>query len=98
MKIESVEIKNFKAISSEKINIKGSNVYVLGKNGVGKSSFLDATVESRTMVDAQINYSVPSIKSVFKLGGSNLTGKEYFSAPGVGAVGSQYYLSWTINN
>ena len=63
-----------------------------------QSSFLDATVESRTMVDAQINYSVPSIKSVFKLGGSNLTGKEYFSAPGVGAVGSQYYLSWTINN
>jgi predicted ATP-dependent endonuclease of OLD family len=42
MKIESVEIKNFKAISSEKIDIKGSNVYVLGKNGVGKSSFLDA--------------------------------------------------------
>lgn len=42
MKIESVEIKNFKAISHEKIDIKGSNVYVLGKNGVGKSSFLDA--------------------------------------------------------
>ena len=63
-----------------------------------ESSFLDATIESRTMLDAQINYSVPSWKSVFKLGGANLTGKEYFSAPGVGAVGSQYYLSWSINN
>jgi len=42
MKIESIEIKNFKSIAHERIDIKGSNVYVLGKNGVGKSSFLDA--------------------------------------------------------
>ncbi|QTE21288.1 TonB-dependent receptor [Polaribacter cellanae] len=63
-----------------------------------ESTFLDATIESRTILDAQINYTVPSIKSVFKLGGANLTGKQYFSAPGVGAIGSQYYLSWTINN
>jgi len=63
-----------------------------------ESTFVDATIESRTILDAQINYSVPSIKSVFKLGGANLTGQEYLSAPGVGAIGSQYYLSWTINN
>ncbi|MFY9242288.1 MAG: TonB-dependent receptor [Polaribacter sp.] len=63
-----------------------------------ESTFLDATVDARTVIDAQVNYTVPSIKSVFKLGGANLTGQEYFSAPGVGAVGSQYYLSWTINN
>ena len=63
-----------------------------------ESTFLDATVEARTVLDAQINYTVPSIKSVFKIGGANLGGKEYFSAPGVGAVGSQYYVSWSINN
>ena len=63
-----------------------------------ESTFVDATIESRTVIDAQINYSVPSIKSIFKLGGANLTGQEYLSAPGVGAIGSQYYLSWTINN
>ena len=63
-----------------------------------ESTFLDATIASRTVLDAQINYRAPKIKSVFKLGGSNLTGKEYLSAPGVGAIGSQYYLSWTINN
>lgn len=63
-----------------------------------ESTFMDATIEGRTVLDAQINYSVPSIKSVFKLGGANLTGQEYLSAPGVGAIGSQYYLSWTINN
>ena len=63
-----------------------------------ESTFVDGTIKSRTVLDAQINYSVPSIKSVFKLGGANLTGQEYLSAPGIGAIGSQYYLSWTINN
>lgn len=63
-----------------------------------QSTFLEGMVDERTVIDAQINYAVPSIKSVFKVGGSNLTGQEYLSAPGVGAVGSQYYISWTINN
>ncbi|MEE9408846.1 MAG: TonB-dependent receptor [Polaribacter sp.] len=63
-----------------------------------ESTFLDATIEARTMLDAQINYRIPNWKSTIKLGGANLTGNEYVSAPGVGAVGSQYYLSWTINN
>jgi outer membrane receptor for ferrienterochelin and colicin len=63
-----------------------------------ESTFLDATIGARTVLDAQVNYSVPSWKSVFKLGGANLTGKEYLSAPGVGAIGSQYYVSWTVNN
>ena len=63
-----------------------------------ESSFLEGTIEDRTVLDAQVNYSIPSIKSIFKVGGSNLTGQEYLSAPGVGAVGSQYYISWTINN
>ncbi len=63
-----------------------------------ESSFFDGMVDARTVVDAQINYSVPSWKSTFKLGGANLGGKEYFSAPGVGATGSQYFVSWTINN
>ncbi len=63
-----------------------------------ESTFLDADIAARTVIDAQINYRIPSFKSTIKLGGANLTGKEYLSAPGVGAIGSQYYLSWTINN
>ncbi len=62
-----------------------------------QSSSANAIVESRTVVDAQLNYSVPKIKSTFKIGGSNIGGQEYFSAPGTGAVGAQYYVSWTIN-
>jgi len=61
-------------------------------------TFVDATIKARTVLDAQVNLTVPSMKSIFKIGGANLMGQEYLSAPGIGAIGSQYYLSWTINN
>ncbi|WP_127140152.1 TonB-dependent receptor [Flagellimonas marinaquae] len=62
-----------------------------------EASFADGTVPAFTVLDAQINYAVPSIKSIFKLGGSNILGDEYFTAVGTGFIGSIYYLSWTIN-
>ncbi|MDP2088519.1 MAG: TonB-dependent receptor [Flavobacteriaceae bacterium] len=62
-----------------------------------ESSFADAMVEANSVVDAQINYSVPKWKSMFKIGGSNIGGNEYVSAPGVGSIGSIYYFSLTIN-
>lgn len=61
-----------------------------------ESTFHNGNITERTVIDAQINYTMP--KHAFKLGGANLTGQEYLSAPGVGAIGSQYYLSWTYNN
>jgi len=45
-----------------------------------------------------LNYNVPKWRSVFKIGGANLGGKEYISSLGGGSVGSQYFVSWTINN
>ena len=62
-----------------------------------ESTFADAIIESRTVVDAQVNYRVPKIKSIFKVGGTNLGGEEYMSAPGVGSIGSMYYVSWIVN-
>ncbi|WP_456421359.1 TonB-dependent receptor [Lutibacter sp.] len=73
------------------VNVRWSDVYLW------QSSFVDTMVDARTVVDAQVSYSVPSFKSTFKIGGANLGGKEYISAPGVGSIGSQYYISWTIN-
>ena len=63
-----------------------------------ESSFHDTMIDARTVIDAQVNYRIPHLKSVIKLGGANLGGQEYFSAPGVGAIGSQFFMSWTINN
>ncbi|MBU2948551.1 TonB-dependent receptor [Zobellia uliginosa] len=63
-----------------------------------EATFGNGVIPEFHVVDAQINYNVPSIKSSFKLGGTNLTGKEYYTAFGTGNIGSMYYLSWTINN
>jgi len=62
-----------------------------------QSTFQDGPIPSFSVLDAQINFSAPSIDSVFKVGGSNLLGEEYFTAVGTGLVGSIYYVSWTIN-
>lgn len=62
-----------------------------------QSTFADAIVPARNIIDAQINYTVPKIKSTFKVGGSNILGHEYVSAPGAGTIGAQYFISWTIN-
>ncbi len=62
-----------------------------------QQTFADAMIPANSVVDAQISYKVPQFKSLFKVGGSNIGGNEYRSAPGVGNIGSQYFVSWTIN-
>lgn len=42
MKIESINIKNFKGLEDVQKEINGQNVYLIGKNGSGKTSFIDA--------------------------------------------------------
>ena len=63
-----------------------------------ESSFGDGDVPAFNVLDAQINFKVPSLKSTFKAGATNLLQDEYFTAFGTGFIGSQYYVSWTINN
>ncbi len=73
------------------INLRWNDEYMW------ESTFADAIIDAKTVVDAQINYTVPKWKSTFKIGGANLGGQEYMSAPGNGSIGSQFYASWTIN-
>ncbi len=73
------------------INVRWNDEYMW------ESSFADAIIDAKTVVDAQINYTVSKWKSTFKIGAANLGGKEYLSAPGNGKIGSQYFASWTIN-
>ena len=63
-----------------------------------EATFGNGVIPEFHVVDAQINLIVPSLKSTFKAGGTNLTGKEYYTAFGTGYIGSMYYISWTINN
>jgi iron complex outermembrane recepter protein len=72
-------------------NVRWNNAYLW------QSSFGDGIVPENVVFDAQINYAIPSFKSVFKVGGANLFGKDYIQVIGAGAIGQQWYASWTIN-
>lgn len=63
-----------------------------------EASFGDGVVPAFNVLDAQINLRVPSMKSTFKAGATNILGDDYFTAFGTGLIGSQYYVSWVINN
>jgi len=63
-----------------------------------QATFGDGEIPSYHTLDAQINLRVPSFKSTFKAGATNILGDEYFTAIGTGNIGSMYYVSWTINN
>ena len=73
------------------VNVRYSDEYLW------QSSIANAVIPERTVVDAQVNFSVPEIKSLFKFGASNLGGTEYQSAVGAPFIGSQYFVSWVIN-
>jgi hypothetical protein len=36
------------------------------------------------------------MKSIFKIGATNIGGKEYGQVLGAGLIGQQYFVSWTI--
>lgn len=63
-----------------------------------EATFGDGEIPAFHTLDAQINFKVPKWKSTFKVGGANILGDEYFTAFGTGFIGSQYYVSLTINN
>ncbi|MES2730466.1 MAG: TonB-dependent receptor [Bacteroidota bacterium] len=47
--------------------------------------------------DAQVSYKIPKIKSIFKIGGSNIFNKYYRQAFGNPSVGGLYYVSITFD-
>lgn len=62
-----------------------------------QSDFGSWVVPEFGVLDAQISYKVPSIKTIFKLGGTNLAGNDYRTNLGGPFVGQQYYLSLTFD-
>lgn len=62
-----------------------------------ESSFANGTVPSYNTLDAQVSYRVPSMKSIIKLGGSNLINNYYIMSYGSPAVGGIYYISVTFD-
>jgi outer membrane cobalamin receptor len=62
-----------------------------------QSTMADGVIKSATVIDAQVNYVFPKLKSTLKIGAANIGGQEYIQVLGAGAIGQQYFASWTIN-
>ncbi len=91
-----------------KVNLSFSNRKLTDKLGfkltwrwqeafLWESSFAQGDVPSYNTFDAQVSYRVPDIKSVVKLGGSNILGDKYIQSLGGPNIGSLYYLSVTFD-
>ncbi len=59
--------------------------------------FTNTTVKAINNLDAQVSLKIPGIKSIVKVGGTNLFGKPYVQAYGSASVGSMYYVSLTFD-
>ncbi len=62
-----------------------------------ESTFADGTIPSTFVLDAQIQYAIPSLKSVIKLTGSNIGSNDYLQVIGAGRIGQIYTLGISIN-
>lgn len=62
-----------------------------------QSSYGNWNVPAFGVLDAQVSYKVLPIKSVIKLGGTNLGGTDYRTNFGAPFVGQQYYISITFD-
>ena len=91
-------------------NIRGTGfgfnvVYRAQDSFLWEGSFAntEATARKQTIIpaystlDAQVSKKLSGIKSILKIGGTNLTGKLYTQAWGNPSVGSMYYVSLTFD-
>ena len=62
-----------------------------------QSDFGDWIVPEFGVFDAMISYKIPSLKTIAKIGGSNLGGTDYRTNLGGPFVGQQYYISLTFD-
>lgn len=63
----------------------------------GVPLYSNTGVPAITNFDAQVSYKMASLKSILKVGGTNIGGKPYFQAYGSPSIGSMYYVSLTFD-
>lgn len=78
-------------------NIGFSAIYRWQQKVNWEGTFGTGEIPSYGTLDAQISYRLPEIKSLIKLGATNITNKYYQSAFGNPQVGGLYYISFGYN-
>jgi len=61
------------------------------------SSFATGDVSAFGTVDAQVSYKIPSVKTILKIGGSNILNHYYQTSFGNPKIGAVYYLCMTFD-
>jgi len=64
---------------------------------VWQSPFGASELEGSDIIDLAFTYKLTKLKSMLKLGASNLTGQEYRTVYGGPNVGSIFYVGWTFD-
>jgi outer membrane receptor protein involved in Fe transport len=62
-----------------------------------EADFKQGDVNAFSTVDAQISYKLPDVRSIIKLGGTNILNKYYRTAFGNPSIGAVYYVSYAYN-
>jgi outer membrane receptor protein involved in Fe transport len=65
---------------------------------IWESSFGTGRIPSYASLDAQVSYTFPSIKTVLKIGGSNILNNYYTTSFGSARIGGLYYVSIVYDN
>jgi outer membrane receptor protein involved in Fe transport len=63
----------------------------------GLATLSQSVIPSYATLDAQLTYKVPNIKTLIKVGGTNILNKAYTTAWGNPTVGAMYYVSLTFD-
>jgi iron complex outermembrane recepter protein len=82
-------------------NLGFSLAYRWSSEYVWQSAFIagifNAPIPAFGTLDAQFSYKAPALKSIFKVGGSNVTNNRYRQVYGGPLIGALYYLSVTFD-
>jgi outer membrane receptor protein involved in Fe transport len=63
-----------------------------------QSPFGTGEIPAFETIDAFVSYKLRKIKSIIKVGGSNILNNYYTTSFGSANVGGMYYISWTFDN
>ena len=62
-----------------------------------QADFINGYVNAFSSLDADVSYKFPALKSLIKLGATNLINHYYINAPGNPSIGGLYYISFAYN-
>ncbi|MEZ0540653.1 carboxypeptidase-like regulatory domain-containing protein [Fibrella arboris] len=84
------------------VNLKHQDAFVWESSIVQPSDasvtpFSNTTVPAINNLDAQVSYKLTSMKSIVKVGGTNIGGTPYYQAYGSSTVGSMFYIGLTFD-